>query len=247
MPRALLCSIWYVYVNKCVKQMSVFHLAIFVLTPLRHSTSASAAKRAARSVSSSFFRRSTSASAARRASCSSSNFEVTSFRTQMFTAVMYNVNDNGSRHFLVHWDRLRPYMVQGLDDGDGSIHSCGISVLPERHIKLKAVTLPGQIISAKVQQVHDLRFWARESYRSYMCYWATSSSTKVRTVVTQVPAEHGRHRLKLRHLNFDPLPLSYSHRTVSHFGSYSRNNAHVLILKRWKWLGVLKEKCVRTS
>ena len=32
------------------------------------------------------------------------------------------------------------------------------------------------------------------------------SGTKVRTIVTLVPAEHGRYRLKLRHLTFDPYP-----------------------------------------
>ena len=35
-------------------------------------------------------------------------------------------------------------------------------------------------------------------------HWETSSGTKIRTIVTLVPAEQGRYRLKLRHLNFDP-------------------------------------------
>ena len=37
-------------------------------------------------------------------------------------------------------------------------------------------------------------------------HWAISSGTKVCTIVTLVPAEHGRYRLKLRRLNFDPYP-----------------------------------------
>ena len=36
--------------------------------------------------------------------------------------------------------------------------------------------------------------------------WTTSSGTKVRTIVSIVPAEHGRYRLQLRHLNFDTYP-----------------------------------------
>ena len=40
----------------------------------------------------------------------------------------------------------------------------------------------------------------------YVYSGATSSGTKVRTIVTLVPAEQGRYRLKLRHLNFDPYP-----------------------------------------
>ena len=46
------------------------------------------------------------------------------------------------------------------------------------------------------------------------------------TLVTLV----GRKRIQLRHLNFDPYPR----RTVGYFGSYLRNIAHVLILKRCK-------------
>ena len=34
----------------------------------------------------------------------------------------------------------------------------------------------------------------------------TISGTKVSTIVTLVPAEQGRYRLKLRHLNFNPYP-----------------------------------------
>ena len=34
---------------------------------------------------------------------------------------------------------------------------------------------------------------------------------------------------------------------MSYFGSYSRNNAHVLILRRWKWLGIEKWKFVHGS
>ena len=34
----------------------------------------------------------------------------------------------------------------------------------------------------------------------------TTSDTKVRTILTLVPAEQGRYRLKSRHLNFDPCP-----------------------------------------
>ena len=35
---------------------------------------------------------------------------------------------------------------------------------------------------------------------------ATSSGTKVRTIVTLFPAERERYRLKLRHLKLDPYP-----------------------------------------
>ena len=35
---------------------------------------------------------------------------------------------------------------------------------------------------------------------------ATLYGSKVRTIVTLVPAEHGRYRLKLGHLSFDPYP-----------------------------------------
>ena len=45
----------------------------------------------------------------------------------------------------------------------------------------------------------------------YSVYWATSSGTKVRTIVTLVPAEQGRYRLKLRHLNFDLVVLAQDH------------------------------------
>ena len=41
---------------------------------------------------------------------------------------------------------------------------------------------------------------------SSMHHRATSYGTKVRTIVTLVPAEQGRYRLKLRHLNCDPYP-----------------------------------------
>ena len=51
---------------------------------------------------------------------------------------------------------------------------------------------------------------------------ATSSGTKVRTIVTLVPAEYGRYR----------LTLPYSRSTMSYnvqmyFGCYSRKNAYV--------------------
>ena len=36
--------------------------------------------------------------------------------------------------------------------------------------------------------------------------WTTSYGTKVRTIATLVPAEQGRYRLKLRHLNFTSYP-----------------------------------------
>ena len=39
-----------------------------------------------------------------------------------------------------------------------------------------------------------------------MFYRATSSGTEVRTIVSLVPTEQGRYRLKLPHLNFDPYP-----------------------------------------
>ena len=39
-----------------------------------------------------------------------------------------------------------------------------------------------------------------------MYLWATSSGTKVRSIVTLVPAEQGRCLLKLRHLNFHSYP-----------------------------------------
>ena len=46
-----------------------------------------------------------------------------------------------------------------------------------------------------------------------------------------VKVAHGRviiyKRLKLCHLK------SYKHRTVGSFGSYSRNNAHSIVLKQW--------------
>ena len=32
-----------------------------------------------------------------------------------------------------------------------------------------------------------------------------------------------------------PLPESYKRRTISNFGSYSQNSAHVILFKRWKW------------
>ena len=36
--------------------------------------------------------------------------------------------------------------------------------------------------------------------------WATSSGTKVQTIVILVPAEQGMHRLELRHFNFILYP-----------------------------------------
>ena len=69
---------------------------------------------------------------------------------------------------------------------------------------------------------------------------ATSSDTKVRTIVTLVPAEQGRLRVKLRHLNFDPYPSRTQAETWVTL-SYSHNNAHVLIMRRWKWLGIKNE------
>ena len=50
------------------------------------------------------------------------------------------------------------------------------------------------------------------------------------TLVTLV----GRKPIQLRHLNFDPYPSHTLAMTVGYFGSYLRNIAHVLILKRCK-------------
>ena len=44
------------------------------------------------------------------------------------------------------------------------------------------------------------------SMKGSIYHGATYSGTKVRTIVTLVPAEQGRYRLELRHLNFDPYP-----------------------------------------
>ena len=69
--------------------------------------------------------------------------------------------------------------------------------------------------------------------------WATSSGSKVRTIVTLVPAEQGRKRVKWRQLNFDPYP------SRTHAGprvTLVATHVHVLPLRRWKWFGIWKWK-----
>ena len=48
--------------------------------------------------------------------------------------------------------------------------------------------------------------WCHLGELRYVCYGATSSGAQIRTIVTLIPAEQGRYRLKLCHLNFDPYP-----------------------------------------
>ena len=51
----------------------------------------------------------------------------------------------------------------------------------------------------------DIYVWDTNGYP--MLSWATSSVTKVRTIVTLVPAEQGRQRVKIASLELWPLPL----------------------------------------
>ena len=62
-------------------------------------------------------------------------------------------------------------------------------------------------VSAWMGDPPTRHIWWQRSYSrhpSYRSSRATSSGTKVRAMVTLVPAEHGRYLLKLRHLKFDP-------------------------------------------
>ena len=80
----------------------------------------------------------------------------------------------------------------------------------------------------------DSKRISRISKYLYLKYRATSSGAKVRTVVTLVPAEQGRYRLKRCHFNFDPYPSrTQAEPWVTLVAT--ANNAHVLILRWWKW------------
>ena len=61
-------------------------------------------------------------------------------------------------------------------------------------------TIPTRGLVTDLDRITEFRFLSNYFHK------ATSSGTKVRKIVTLVPAEQGRKRVKLHHLNFDPYP-----------------------------------------